>query len=255
MTAIDFPATRHIVGLLDSWLARLAVTLGEPVRIGQVPNHHYEFSSQSVQVVEIAKAVRIASALNACLYLADAGFVTEVATPLRSVEDFVQELTFLAEPGLGGPETAAHKKFVADFFEPLPKTVEELNASGKKQWVPRSEIDKARMRIADAAENVSGDELVSHGRVLALQQNAYVHGGYLQSMDLWDPGQRRFLTAGHVSPQHFVVVKQNIALHVFRVIIVFFLLAKARDLRELEAEIYTAFKSFEASPEYQAIIS
>ncbi len=119
----DFPETRAKIAALRPWLDALVAICGTP-RQREVPGGlRYEFEEQSPEVVQSAKAVRMVSGLNAAMHLADVGHTVEAAALLRMVTDFANEIIAVVEGLMRGELTAAQRKYVEDYFKPLPSSL------------------------------------------------------------------------------------------------------------------------------------
>lgn len=124
---MDFPVTRRLIDTLPQWIDQLAGALPAPTKVPAKPSgFRWDHPIHNAEVVQVAKAVRMASGIAAALRLADLGLTVECATLLRTVSDFASEIIFLAEGLLEGRMVAAQSKFIEDHFKPLPSSPDEL---------------------------------------------------------------------------------------------------------------------------------
>jgi hypothetical protein len=117
------------------------------------------------------------------------------------VSDFCTEVTAIGEALNGAREPpAAVGNFVEQYFVAKPRTTEQFESRERARFVSREELMKAEVRLAQAA-NVNGEELRSVHRFLNMGLDAYVHGAYETTMELWNPEIGRFMSGGNLPPQ------------------------------------------------------
>jgi hypothetical protein len=156
-----------------------------------------EFRQHLPHAVMIGKSVRAVSGLQAALVLADLGYVAECAALLRMVSDFCSEVTAIGRAlNSGGELPSAVRTFVEQYFTRKARTPEELAAEERTRYVSREELMKAEGRSAEGA-NLNGEQLRGVRRFLNMTYDAYVHGAYETTMELYDPLTGRFLVGGH----------------------------------------------------------
>jgi hypothetical protein len=245
---MDFPDTRRCLALLPAWLRAISATSRDPVPVQWATGLRYRFPAESPEVVQTAKAVRMVSGLNAAMHLADEGFTVETASILRLVTDFANEIVVVGEGLDSGHLTAAQKKFVDDFFQPLPGTFEEFIEQQAQSYIGRKELYKSHRRLAEKALE-DPDGFVELGRFLDRGYDSYVHGGYETAMELYDPNGRAFNVGGTRSVRNRCICKVAVAGKLYFCMLALELIARQRGLNIAE-EIRVARDSLESSPEY-----
>ena len=153
---MDFPHTRHLLDTLPDWLAQLSQSCGKPVPKERNAGVQYRFAEQSPEVLQTAKAVRMVSGLRAAMHLADLGHTVEAGSLLRMVTDFANEILAVGEGLERGKFTAPQQKFIDDFFEPLPATLDEFLDNEAQSHVGRKDLYKAHKRLAQDARQDPG---------------------------------------------------------------------------------------------------
>jgi hypothetical protein len=189
---------RDLIEQLDAWVNDLATPL-MPLRMVAEDDDllRPEFQEHTPQAVMIGKSVRAVSGLRAALVLADLGYVTECAALLRMVSDFCTEVTAVGEAlNKGGELTGAVRTFVDQYFARKASTPEQLAEQERTRYVSREELMKAEARLAEGA-NVDGGQLRVVHRFLNMIYDAYAHGAYETTMELYNPLTCRFLVGGH----------------------------------------------------------
>jgi len=189
---------RGLIEQLDGWVNDLAAPL-LPARA--VPEGEdlirLEFRQHIPHGVMIGKLVRAVSGIRASLILADLGYVTECAALLRMVSDLCTEVLAVGEAlNSGGEPPAALRTFVEQYFARKSRTPEEFAAEERARYVTREELMKAEGRLAETA-NLDREQLRVVHRFLNMSFDAYVHGDYETTMELYNRLTGRFDVGGH----------------------------------------------------------
>lgn len=208
------PFARSLIEQLDGWVNALAAPLVPPREVSVGGDWiRLEFREHIPHAVMTGKCIRAVSGIRAALILADLGYVTECASLLRMVSDFCTEVTAVGEAiRRGGEPTAAVRTFVDQYFTPKARTPEQLAATERTRYVNREELMKAELRLAEDARVDGENQRVVH-RFINMAFDAYVHGAYETTMDLYDPHNGRFMTSGHPSKREEFVEFVFLKLH------------------------------------------
>jgi hypothetical protein len=189
---------REIITQLDGWVKELAAPLLPPRVIQEGGDDaRLEFKYHEPHSVMIGKLVRAVSGVNAALLLADAGFVAECGTLLRVVSDFCTEILAVAEAlHRGGALPNKISDFVDQYFNRKPKSVIEFCSSELPRYVSRKEIMKGVTRLCEGS-SINIDEQRHVHQYLNMFYDAYVHGSYETTMDLYEPLEGNFAMKGY----------------------------------------------------------
>ncbi len=123
-----FPEMRRALTKLEYGADRIARAAGAPALVGPDDGKSYRFPDEDILQVIAVKAVRIVSGLNATFRLIENGFAVEAAVVLRTVDDFIDEITFLI-------------KGIRVVHPPAPiKT--SSNTSLRKRWSPPKQCSR-----------------------------------------------------------------------------------------------------------------
>ncbi|MEX2527037.1 MAG: hypothetical protein WEA09_05305 [Gemmatimonadota bacterium] len=181
---------------LDGWVNSLANMLPRPVRADVITGGFvWRFEKEGLEVLLLAKVVRISSALGAAWELANLGYTTESSALLRLVDDFAEEIRFMAEARIEGRETKAQTDFREQFFREPPRTPDEFLEQENKHYVSRREMKKASKRLAEKAGQ-DGGLLDRTSSFISYGLNQYIHGTYGSAMDLYHGRLHRFMVRG-----------------------------------------------------------
>ncbi|MCX5890533.1 MAG: hypothetical protein NTY36_13960 [Deltaproteobacteria bacterium] len=199
-TMTDFSFGRKLIDQLDRWANELASPLLPPREVFEEGNEiRLEFREHIPHSVLIGKSIRAVSGIRAALVLADLGYLAECAALLRVVSDFCTEITAVGEAlNRGGKFPAAVQKFVDQYFIQKPRTPEDLAETERTRYVSREELMKADLRLAENAQ-IDGEQMRIVRRFLNMTYDAYIHGSYETTMELYDPLTGRFMMSGNAS--------------------------------------------------------
>ena len=196
MSEDSFP--RKLIDRLDGWVNDLAAPLIPPQIVPEGDNYvRLEFRLHIPHAVMVGKLVRAVSGIRAALALAELGYVAECAALLRMVSDFCMEVSAIAEAlNRGGEPPGAVRDFVNQYFTPKARTPEEYAAAERMRYVSRNALMKAEARLAEGTHvNVEQQQIVHD--FLNMSYDAYVHGAYETTMELFDRATGIFAMCGH----------------------------------------------------------
>jgi hypothetical protein len=249
---MDFKLTRAAIDALDAHVHALAADLPTP-RLVPLPGagFRWEYPTQSAEVVQVAKAVRMVTSIRAAWCLAEEGLTTESATLLRVASDFAAEILFLAEGILEKKLNGAQQKFVDDYFKPFPTDPDELAAREREYYVGRREIIKAHARLTRKA-GFDGDRLERLVKYLNKGYDAYVHGAYATAMELFTGATHSFMLRRNESPRGLCVAKVAVAGKLHEVFCALELMAMTRGHRELVRRLSVVRSKLHRSSEPRA---
>lgn len=191
---------REILDRLDHWTNQL-VAPALPLRVTPDGDNavRLEFRQQIPESVMIGKLVRAVSGLRAALLLAETGHVTECAAVLRMVSDLCNEISVIGFAlDQGGELPAAVKDFVAQYFTPRSRTPDDFASAERTHYVTREALMKVHKTLAQN-HPVDPDVLDRTRRFLNMAYDAYVHGAYETTMELWNQRTSVFEMRGHTS--------------------------------------------------------
>lgn len=189
---------RELIERLDGWVNDLAAPLMPPRVVPEGRDRlRLEFRLHVPHAVMVGKLVRAVSGLRGALLLAEAGYVAECAALLRMVSDFCTEASAIGEAlNRGGEPPRAVRDFVNQYFTPKARTPEEYAASERTRYVSREELMKAEVRLAEGT-TVDGERLRIVHQFINMGYDAYVHGAYETTMELYNPLTGAFAMRGH----------------------------------------------------------
>ena len=132
--------------------------------------------------------------------LAEVGYITECAALLRIVSDFCIEISAIGSSLHRSDELrTAVKQFVDQYFMPRAHTPDEFAARKRMQYVSREKLMRAHEAFAEN-QPIDTNLLKRSHRFVNMVYDAYVHGAYETTMELWNPRTCSFAMRGHPSP-------------------------------------------------------
>ena len=195
---IDFSLAPDLIEKLDEWTNKLAAPLLPPIE--NPAAERLEFRQHTPHTVMIGKCVRAVSGFHASLALANLGYVTECAAIMRMVSDFCTEIITVgkaldSEDKLPDPV----RDFVEHYFTPRPRTPEQYKKAKRLRYSSRKDLMKVETRWAEI-KGLDREQAQAVHKFLTSGADAYVHGAYETTMELYDPNLGHFSMRGSRFP-------------------------------------------------------
>jgi len=147
-----------------------------PMKQGKSLVLRYQEDNHCLELAIIQKLARYISGLNASLLLLKSGYTQELGAIFRTLDEFQEDIIFLALPIVGGVEISkTHKEYLEQFFqEEFDNPDNAILSTQKKKTKSRQKI-----RAVIAASGKSG--LNPHdrrevSRTISQAYSGYVHG-------------------------------------------------------------------------------
>lgn len=144
----------------------------------------FRHKKQNDLLLSQLKCIRAVSSLNACIVLLEHGFVQEIGTLCRCIDDFYQDVLFLASPlGESGP-SEQQKRLVEEFFQEEFDNIDNpLRSTQVRNRVPRSKVLAGIARMLGQPLNPNDAQEIQ--RTLQQGFSGYVHGAYVHIMEIY----------------------------------------------------------------------
>ncbi len=144
----------------------------------------FRHKSQNDLLLSQLKCIRAVSSLNACVVLLEHGYVQEIGTLCRCIDDFFQDVLFLASPlGASGP-SEQQNRLVEEFFQEEFDNIDNpLRSTQIRKRVPRSKVLAGIARMQGQPLNPSDAQEIQ--RTLQKGFSGYVHGAYVHIMEIY----------------------------------------------------------------------
>jgi len=148
----------------------------ESVKQGEHLVLRYREEHHCLELVIVQKLARYISGLNASLLLLESGFTQELGAIFRTLDEFQEDIVFLALPIVGGIEISeTHNKYLDHFFqEEFDKPGNPILSTQKRDGIPRKKIWAA---IANSGKTgVNSHDQRELSRTISQAYSGYVHG-------------------------------------------------------------------------------
>ena len=190
----DFSLAPDLIEKLDEWTNKLAAPLLPPIENSVA--RRLEFRQHIPHAVMIGKCVRAVSGVHASLALADLGHVAECAAIMRMVSDFCTEIITIGKALDNEQELPdSVQDFVEHYFTPKPRTPDQHKEAKRPRYPNRNDLMKVETRWAET-KGIDDDGRQAVHKFLNSRADAYVHGAYETTMELYDPRTGHFNMRG-----------------------------------------------------------
>jgi hypothetical protein len=183
--------------LLVEWLRILTQHLPKPTLIRRNEGHFYRYEQAHLEHAILLRLVRIVSGLNASKVLQKSGFLQEQASIQRAIDEFCEDVEFLAwaKHDTPTPLPPLHQQFLIGFFEELPSSEDMQSKKTKGRNMPSR--DKIRAFLArQSGEVFDKNTAVNSSAAVHHVYSGFVHGFYPHVMDLYEASDLPFAVRG-----------------------------------------------------------
>ena len=211
---------------MESTLAVLEGRVPPPQRIPILDSFVFRYTDKSIYQAIIQKLARIVSGLYAALTLLENGFIQEQAALQRMLEEFQEDVTFLANAVIWNDFTDLHRRYLDAFYEEeFDKPDDPVSSTQKRPMVPRDKIRAFIARIEDSGLDTSRG--VALTRMLSKAYSGYIHGASPQIMEMYGGNPPRFHVSGIYAEPLFSDHQYDLWNYFYRGICAFGFAAKA----------------------------
>jgi hypothetical protein len=175
---------------------RLEAPLPSPVPTKLGSDVALRYNIHQLEIAIIQKLARYVSGLNASLLLLETGYTQELGALFRTLDEFHEDIVFLALPILGGIETTdTHKKYLEHFFqEEFDNPDNAILSTQKRETIPRKKI---RAVIANSVLNaLNPHDSQELSRTISQAYSGYVHGASCHICEMVDGKQLKYHLSG-----------------------------------------------------------
>lgn len=197
------------VNLLEKAERVFEQEIGRPEYTREQGIARFRYKTQSAQIFQVVKGVRVVSSYNACLCLVRQGYTQEACALIRMVFEFLHDMDFIADGVLKGMMSVKQQEMLDIFFEEdVPVMGEQLGRHAKKKRVPRKNV------YAEVAKGLNPQNPDKYQRIMRMLEevySGYVHASYPTVMELYVGqvnGRWGFFTNGmEGTPRHLEGVR------------------------------------------------
>jgi hypothetical protein len=212
---------------LEDCFHTLEAPLPSPVprKLGQHLILRYQ--TQCLEIAIIQKLARYISGLNASLLLLESGYTQELGVLFRTLDEFHEDMVFLALPLVGSKTvTETHNKYLEDFFqEELDNPDNAILSTQKRVTTPRKKIHAV---IASSGMNgLNPHDSQEVFRTISQAYSGYIHGASCHICEMVGGNPLRYFLSGMPDTPRQVEFKYNYWDYAYRGLIGTALAAKA----------------------------
>ena len=207
----------------------------------------FRYEERLPEQAVVLKVARLVSTLRATRVLLDLGFVQEVGT-LERVIDELHENVFFIVTGHANP-SPRYQKFMDDFWAEEFDADTALASTQKRGMTPRQKIQAEISRILSDVPGSDADpcRMAEQLRTVEKAQSGYVHGAAPQLMEMFGARPPRFHMNGMLGTIREREHREQFWHDVYRSICVFVLVTHAFEDSARAAKIRAYLDEFEQS--------
>jgi hypothetical protein len=180
---------------MHSAFDRLEKQVPPPQQVWLHNTFFMRYVEQTLHQALIQKLARVVSGLHALLILHRNGFVQEQGAIQRTIDEFNEDILFLAAGNQERELPDLHRNYLAAFYKEEFDVPGDALASSQKRWsAPRDKIRAYVTRALGAGQDAS--TIVDVGRTISKAYSGYVHGASPHIMEMYGGDPPRFHLAG-----------------------------------------------------------
>lgn len=175
--------------------AALAARVHPPHEIAFGSGFVFRYVERDVHQALVQKLARVISGLHAARLLLAHGFLQEQAALQRMLDEFNEDIMFLAHGVISGDMTKLHHEYLAAFYEEeFDNPDSAIESTQRRPIVSRKKIRAYLARLnAEGANPSSGVETM---RTISKIYSGFVHGASPHIMDMYGGNPPRFHLRG-----------------------------------------------------------
>lgn len=233
--------------VLEKAFRELESLVPPPVYVSRGSYQVFRFESQSIEAAVLQKCARLVSGLNASLVLIETGYVQEMGTLFRTLDEFNEDILFLCQAIQTGELTGLHKEYLCAFYqEEFDIPDNPFLSTQNRPTIPRKKIHAAISRIPEQEINPS-DAQELH-RTLSRGYSGYVHAASPHVMDMYGGNPPRFHVSGMLDTPRIQEFMRNTWDYFYRGLLSIMMVVFSFKQEELLRQLY----SFRAYVEAQS---
>ena len=214
-----------------------------PTQLGEKVVLRYNIKRLEIAIIQ--KLARYISGLNASLLLLETGYTQELGALFRTLDEFNEDICFLALPIVGGIEVAnTHTKYLDQFFqEEFDKPEKAILSTHKREPIPRKKIRAVIANSGKSGLNPYDSQELS--RTISQAYSGYVHGASCHICEMIGGKPLRYFLAGMPGTYRQSEFVYNYWDYAYRGLITIVLVAKVLGDGDMVKKVYEYIDHFE----------
>jgi hypothetical protein len=211
---------------MESTLVGLAKLVPPPQRVPILDSFAFRYAEKSIHQALVQKLARVISGLHAARILLEYGFLQEQSALQRMLDEFHEDITFLAYPVISNEITDLHYKYLEAFYEEeFDKPDDPASSTQKRPMMRREKIRSYIARIEGGYSDPSSGVAVT--RTISKAYSGYVHGASPHIMEMYGGNPPLFHVAGMLGTPRYSEHQHDLWNYFYRGICAFGFAAKA----------------------------
>lgn len=229
---------------MEATLNDLAKRVPPPQRVPVLDTFFFQYVEKTIQQAIVQKLARIISGLYAARILLENGFIQEQGALQRMLDEFVEDVLFLAYAVISNDVTDLHHRYLEAFQEEeFDKPEDPISSTQKRPMIPRDKIRTYIARIEGSGLDPSRG--VALTRTISKAYSGYVHGASPHIMEMYGGNPPRFHVSGMRETPRYKYHQRDLWNYFYRGICAFGLAAKAFGAAALSSSIQRYLDDFE----------
>ena len=214
-----------------------------------VPHGRHEtlrYVEKTIHQAIVQKLARVVSGLHAARILLAHGYIQELGSLHRMLDEFHEDITFLCLAVIYDDLTELHTEYLEAFFqEEFDKPDDPVGSTQNRPMIPRKKI---RAYIANSkAAALEPSCTIQLSKTISKTYSGFVHGASPHIMDMYGGSPAKFHVKGLLGTPRMKEYERDIWNYFYRSIIAFAFSAKAFGAEDLFKSIRDYRDHFEAA--------
>lgn len=188
---VEFDDFESEIAFLETAFRLFEASIQPPAAVPFGKHFVFRYHEKSKNQLLVQKLASMISGLRAIRQLSIVGYVQEAAVLTRTVDEFSEDILFVALALDRGEWTDQHYRFEVEFWKEEFETAEVLKSRQKRGMVSRTEI---RKYIFSGAQETTMS--IDSSRRVHKAYSGFVHGASPQIMDMFGGDPPRFHLSG-----------------------------------------------------------
>ena len=216
---------------MGNTLRMLEAQVPPPQKVSHADSFVFRYLEKTLHQAMVQKLARVVSGLHAARVLLENGLLQEQAAVQRMLDEFHEDILFLAYAVILNDRTQHHQKYLDAFYQEEFDAPSALESTQKRPMVSREKIRAYVARAELAGTDPSTG--VDLSRTIHKGYSGYVHGASPHIMDMYGGNPPHFHAHGMRGTERQEEHRHDLWNYFFRSIISFGLVAKAFGAEEL----------------------
>jgi hypothetical protein len=214
--AMNFDQVRTGVAQITGFVSALAERFEPPTLVAISGRPFWRHMRQDNVLLAYLKCVRATSSLNACIVLLDHGYVQEVAALCRGIDEFMEDVAFVALAlGPDDEPTEQQIRLATEFFQEEFDDIDDpVGSAQSRDRVPRRKVHAGIARLTADTHDV--ERIQDLARTLSQAMSGFVHGAYGHIMELYGGNPPRFHVLGMTGTPKIAEWVEGLGNYVYR---------------------------------------